>query len=210
MSEQAAQFGADCRELLQSRPFGSLSKRELELGLLQAAIDAGLLRADTAALAASLQLSLTKANGYLNDLALRRPPLTDAEAVTALVKLLPICEVVPNDRYLSLPLHDASLRIWLERKLAANQLHPGESLRRDVVKLTPSGLLRLLDHAEAVTSPAQALDALDKALDGPPWLEDARAKWSPTTSWRDTLSTFESTLGIVQALPLLLGTVLGS
>ena len=96
MSEAHAQFGADCFKLVQSVPFGSLTKRELELGLLRAGIDAGLLSEESAALAASLGLSLTKANAYLTDLALRQPPLADVDAVKVLIETLQTCEVVVN------------------------------------------------------------------------------------------------------------------
>jgi hypothetical protein len=209
MSEAHAQFGADCFKLLQSVPFGSLNKRELELGLLRAGIDAGLVSEESAALASSLGLSLTKANAYLTDLALRQPPLADVDAVNVLIETLQTCEVVTSEKHLSIPLHAAALRIWLERKLAVERLHPGESLRRDVVKLTPLGLLRLLDHSEGIPTPAQALDVLDGVLGAPTWLEDAKSTWTPKTSWRDTLSTFGSATSIAQGLPALLGAAFG-
>ena len=209
MPESHAQFGAECVRILTSKPFGTLGKRELELALLQAAIDADLLPNEPVQLAARLQLSLSRANAYLTDLALRRPPLSDTEAIARLVALLPGCEVVPSDKHLSLPLHDTSLRIWLERKLASNRLHPGETLRWDVVKLTPAGLLRLLDHSTGTTTPAEALARMAPLLDGPAWIAEAQATWKPRTSWRDTLSTFDSTLSIVQALPHLLSAALG-
>ncbi|WP_200250063.1 hypothetical protein [Lamprobacter modestohalophilus] len=156
-------------------------------------------------MAASLQLSLTKASAYLTDLALRQPPLADAEAISALTELLRTCEAVTSDKHLSIPLHDAALRIWLERKLAAERLHPGESLRHDVLKLTPRGLLRLLDRAEGISTPAEALGELDNVLGEPAWLKDAKATWTTKTSWQDTLSTFGSAATIVQGLPALLG-----
>jgi hypothetical protein len=205
MSGANENFGAACFRLLQSAPLGSLSKRELELGLLRAGIDAELLPEEPAALAASLGLSLTKANAYLTDLALRQPPLSDGDAITALSVLLKTCEAVANDKHLSIPLHDARLKIWLERKLAAERLHPGESLRRDVVKLTPLGLLRLLDNAKGAPTPAQALDTLDGVLGNPDWIEEAKSNWTSKTTWRDTLSTFGSATSILQALPVLLG-----
>ncbi|MEA3642808.1 MAG: hypothetical protein VBE63_23125, partial [Lamprobacter sp.] len=114
------------------------------------------------------------------------------------------------DKHLSIPLHDAALRIWLERKLAAEGLHPGESLRRDVVKLTPLGLLRLLDHAKGIATPAQALAALDDVLGEPAWLQEATSTWTPKTSWRDTVSTFGSVVSIAQGLQVLLAPAFGS
>ena len=210
MSSAHEKFGTEILAGLLSKPFGSLSKRELELSLLGAAIDAELLPAEPAQLAANLKLSLTKTNAYLTDLALRRPALTDADAVASLMTLLPTCEVLPDGKHLSIPLHDAALRIWLERKLAAERMHPGESLRRDVVKLTPLGLLRLLDRAEGIKSPAEALGALGDKLGQPDWLNQAKATWTPKTSWSETLSTFGSAVSIIQDLPLLFGVVFGS
>ena len=205
MSSAHVKFGTEILAGLLSKPFGSLSKRELELGLLGAAIDAELLSAEPAQLAANLKLSLTKTNAYLTDLALRRPALTDADAVASLMTLLPTCEVLPDGKHLSIPLHDAALRIWLERKLAAERMHPGESLRRDVVKLTPLGLLRLLDRAEGIKSPTEALEALGDKLGQPDWLNQAKATWPPKTSWSDVLSTFGSAASIIQDLQALLG-----
>jgi hypothetical protein len=71
MTDSYAQFGQKLLEVLQSAPFGSLTKRELELGLLQVGIETGLLSKEPATLAATLQLTLTKTNSYLTDLALR-------------------------------------------------------------------------------------------------------------------------------------------
>ncbi len=56
----------------------------------------------------------------------------------------------------------ADLRIWLERRLAADGLHPGETLRRDLVKLTPVSLLRLLDNTNTARKPAIVLKKLSR------------------------------------------------
>jgi hypothetical protein len=126
-----------------------------------------------AALATSFGLSITKANAYLTDLALRQPQIADDDAIAILIELLQTSETVASEKHLSIPLQNAMLRIWLERKLAVERLHPGESLRRDIVKLTPLGLLKLIDCATGVVTPSQALDALNDSLGELAWLEDA-------------------------------------
>lgn len=188
---------------------GSLSKRELELKLLQAAIEAGLAAPNGVEFAAKFRLTLARANSYLTDLALRKPPLNDLEGVTALMSLLPVCEVVAFDRHLSIPIDDAALRLWLERKLASDHLNPGETVRRDLVKLTPQGLLRLLDESVGIGSPSTALAHLDTKLPEAKWIESAKTNWTPKTTWRDTFSTFESVLSLVQSIPTLVSVVMG-
>ena len=118
MMTKSDRFGQLVWQQLQQRPFGSITKRELELNLLQAAVEAGLLQAKPTELATMGRISLTRAHSYLNDLALRQPPLDDREAMQQLIGLLKNAEVVQSQRYFSLPLHDAALRIWLERKCA--------------------------------------------------------------------------------------------
>ena len=170
-------------------------------------IETGLLSKEPATLAATLQLTLTKTNSYLTDLALRQPPLTDVDAIAELISLLSDCEAAAEDKHLSIPLHNAALRIWLERKLATERLHSGESLRQDLVKLTPLGLLRLLDQADDVAKLLDALKAIGKMTNQPNWLEEAKKSWSPKTTWRETVSTFGNAVSIAQGLPVLLNTV---
>lgn len=90
-----------------AQPLGSLTKRELKLILLLAAVDSGLLNARDESVAETFNIPITRAPGYL----------TDLEIVTALVSLLKDTEVVRDDSHISIPLHDAPLRIWLERKM---------------------------------------------------------------------------------------------
>ena len=74
-----ARFGTELWTKLLNQPFGSLGKRELELAILDAATNSGLVLETPDAVALALSLSLTKANSYLTDLALRRPALADAD-----------------------------------------------------------------------------------------------------------------------------------
>jgi len=198
-------FGELAWQLITSRPFGAASKRDLELSILQAAADAGLMdETRPAEVSATLRLSLTKTHGYLADLSQRRPPLQDLEALGLLADVLSRVEVLPNDKHLSIPLQRADLRIWLERKLAADGLHPGESLRRDLAKLTPLSLLRLLDSTAKLQKPTAALKRLNRNLNQPAWIAIAQQEWSATTSWADTVNTFGTVVSIATALPTLI------
>jgi hypothetical protein len=203
MPESLEGFGLRCSQILLKTPFGSLSKRELELKLLQAAIDAGVLSGETVGFAASLRLSLTRANAYLTDLALRKPPLSDAEGVAQLMSMLPYCEALVADRFLSIPLHDSSLWIWLERKLASELLHLGEAKRRHVVKLTPQCLLWLLDESDGIGSPSDATERLEEKLPDAKWAEAAKREWSVKTPWTEVVSAFGTIISLVDALPKL-------
>jgi len=66
-------------------------------------------------------------------------------------------EAPSSDKRLSIPIQRADLRIWLERKLAADGLYPGETFRRELVKLTPLSLLRLLDGTPKAHKPEAVL-----------------------------------------------------
>ena len=202
---QAPNFGKALWSQLLSRPFGSSNKRELEVMILQAAADAGLIDVtNPASTAALLSLSLSRAHGYLSDLAHRKPSLEDEAALILLGDQLSHVEVLPSDKHLSIPIQRADLRIWLERKLAADGLHPGESLRCDLVKLTPLSLLRLLDGTAKARKPEAMLKSLSQQLDQPEWVETARQQWTSSTSWVDTINTFRSIFSLGEAIAKLL------
>jgi len=203
-SEQ--RFGELLWELITSKQFGAPSKRELELTILQAAADADLIdETQPSQVSAVLRLSsITKAHSYLAYLSQRRPPLQDMEALRLLADLLKRVEVLPIDKHLSIPLQRADLRIWLERKLAADGLHPGESLRRDLAKITPLSLLRLLDNTSKLQKRAAALKRLNHTLREPSWVAIAQQEWSANTTWADTVNTFGTLVSIASALPTLI------
>jgi len=106
-------FGELLWERITSRPSGSPSKRDLELTILQAAADAGLIdESQPAEVSAILRLStIAKTHGYLADLSQRRPALQDLEALKLLADVLERVEVLPSDKHLSIPLQRADLRI---------------------------------------------------------------------------------------------------
>jgi hypothetical protein len=97
----------------------------------------------------------------------------------------------------------------LERKLVSEQLHPGEAVRRDIVKLTPQGLLRILDESDGIGSPSDAIARLGKKLPDARWAETAKREWGANTSWREVISTFGTIMSLVDALPTLVSVVMG-
>ena len=181
------QFGEHVWSALCDRPLGSLTKRELELLLVQAAIDAGLVESVPRVIAKTFRLSLTKAHSYLTDLALRSSELDDLTATKLLSELLCKAEVASDGNHLTIPLNDARLRIWLERILSTHGYHLGESLRRDIVKFTPNALLRILDNSHGVQKPYDALKYLSKKFKGELWITEAKVHWKPDTPWSDAL-----------------------
>jgi len=178
-------FGAELWNKLQLQPFGSLGKRELELAILDAATKAGLIQEAPGAVALSLSLSLTKANSYLTDLALRQPALSDAEGHTQLAMLLTKAEILPDNRHLSFALHNPALKIWLDRQLAANQSHHGDGIRSNIAKLSPATLLSLLANSGAkLQDPADVFQQLEDKLGAQPWITNARKQISAKTTWQ--------------------------
>ena len=117
-----------CERWLQ-QPLGSMSKRELELMLLNAFIEGKYLSENAAALARSSRITLCKSHGYLTDLALRNDTISDEDAVCRLVKLLNDAEVISEGTALLFTVQDASLRLWVENSLAQLNLLQGETLR---------------------------------------------------------------------------------
>ena len=81
---------------------------------------------------------------------------------------------------------------------------PGETLRRDLVKLTPLSLLRLLDGTTKARKPEAVLKNLGQQLDQPEWVQAARQQWTSSTSWVDTVNTFGSIVSLGEAIAKLL------
>lgn len=200
MSDKLQTFGDEVWSKLTAQPLGSLTKREMELTLLRAAIQAGLLEARADKVASVCSIPLAKAHGYLTDLALRQSQLNDQEAISRLVKLLGGAEVVLNEPYVAIPLYDAALRIWLERKMATLYLNAGDTLRRDHVKLTTAGLAKLIGASEGIVSPIEALHALPKELRSAEWVKKAGSSWKKGMSWVDAMSVLGNTAAIAQTV----------
>lgn len=71
----------DLETAILAQPFGSLSKRELELLLLKVLIHHGALPSEVPLLAAKTRITLTKVHSYLTDLVLRENMLDDNLAI---------------------------------------------------------------------------------------------------------------------------------
>ena len=111
-----ANFGDAVWEKLRAQPLGSLTKRELELAFLRAAADADLVELRAENLAATCHIPISRAHGYLTDLALREAPLSDPDAVKALVGLLKDSDVVRDDAHFSIPRRMPSLGFGLSAR----------------------------------------------------------------------------------------------
>ena len=195
-----ANFGEAVWEKLGAQPLGSLTKREPELSLLRAAADADLLELRAEDLAATCHIPISRAHGYLTDLALREAPLSDPDAVKALVGLLKDSEVVRDDAHFSIPLHDAALRIWLERKMALLRLNSGDTLRRDHVKLTPNGLAKILGASEGIISPYDAIKKLPFEISDAEWVKEAKKSWKKGMGWSEALGFLSNTASLSQSV----------
>lgn len=73
MTTPSTLFGEKVWSRLTAQPIGSLTKRELELILLPAAVDSDLREARGEKLAETCNIPIARANGCLTDLALRQP-----------------------------------------------------------------------------------------------------------------------------------------
>lgn len=208
MRREFERFGTQVWQQITALPLGSLTKREIEIVLLRAAIESGFLEPRPEILATMCKISLSKAHGYLTDLALRQVPLNDGDAVKRLIASLKDSEVVKSESHLSIPLDDAELRIWLERKMTILRLNSGDTLRRDHVKLTPSGLAKLLGASEGILSPYDALNNLPSELQMSEWVQTAKKSWKKGTSWPDALAMLGNTASVAQTvIPALLGLI---
>lgn len=204
MSSALENFGSNVWQQLTTSPLGSLTKREMELTLLREAIQSGVLEPRPEMLAAVFRIPLTRAHGYLTDLALRQPPLADVEGVKRLVALLGDSEVVRDESHFSIPLHDAALRIWLERKMAMLRLNAGETLRRDHIKLTPAGLAKLIGASEGILAPYEALKKLPRELQAAEWVNAAKKSWKRGMGWPEAMSVLGNTASVAQmVIPIL-------
>lgn len=208
MAAKYEKFGTEVWRHITASPLGSTTKRETELALLRAAIDAGIVGSSPAEIAKVFRITLARAQGYLTELALRQQPLKDTEAVARLVAELKKCEIVNYGTYFLLPLHDAALRIWLERKVATLNLNADATVHREMVKLTPIGLARILGASEGIAKPYDALRSLPEELHNDPWVIEAKQKWNKSINWPDAINALGNTVTIAQTvIPVLLRTL---
>ena len=194
------EYGKKVWEAIQSHPFGSITKRELELILLHAALDSDFVDSEPANLASVFCISLTRSHAYLNDLALRKPQLSDRDGVIKLIEILSECEVINDQSYLSVPLRDAVLRIWLEQKVSQLNLNLGDVVRRDLVKLTPSGLAKIIGSSEGLITPYQALKAIPNELKDVLWVKEAKKNWDKSVKWPEAINLIGTTVSTANSL----------
>lgn len=180
-----ARFGAQIWETLTAQPLGSLPKRELELMVVRAAIEAGAAEPVTASIAKVFRVTPTRADAYLVDLALRAPAYTDAEALDYLAAELRTVEAVMDGGFISLPIRDARLRLWVEQKAAERGLHPGERINRSLIKLSVPGLFAVLDATGERPPAKQAFKALQQEHNGEKWVEELTVLAGESPSWRE-------------------------
>lgn len=183
-----------------AQPLGSLNKRELELLLLGVLIEDGYLPSQAAPLARKARITLTKAHGYLTDLALRQPVMADQVALNKLVGLLKTAEVVQDGEALQFTVQDAVLRLWIENGLAQAHLLQGESLRRDVIKLSGRALAVLLSGHPSLPKPAQAVKQLKQSFGDADWFDAFAKQAKPGVAWDKVLGVTANAASVVKAV----------
>jgi len=199
-SKAFSKFGEEFWHQISSQPFGSQTKREIELAIVSAAIRAGFVDKCPAALAVLLNVSITRAHTYLTDLAFREPPIEDRQGAVELIGVLKEAEIVKDDEHLLIPIKDAALRIWLERKVTTLNLNSGGFVRRDSAKLTPAGLAKILSVTEGLTSPSDALKKIPEELRDTAWYKTAKQHWKKGMSWEQALGAIGNSASTIQVL----------
>jgi hypothetical protein len=169
------------------QPLGSLTKRELELMILDCAIKTSVLDREPHNVARTFHISMSKAHTYLNDIALREPEISDEEALIKLNDLLKSIEITNEANYLVIPINDARLRIWLEREMSALKLSAGETIRRDLIRISPYSLLKLLKETEKVLPPFESLKMLKEEFGEDQWYKNAVKNWKKETTWESAI-----------------------
>lgn len=202
-------FGQIVWDVLSKHPVGSFSKREMELTLLDAAIKSGLIEETPWAIARQFSVTISKAHSYLTDLALRSRVLEDPEGLAMLGNAIRSSEVTPDGRYLAIPIQNAGLRIWLERKLSMQQLQQGESLRRELVKLTPNALLQIMDSSvNGTLQPFDAIKVLSENYGHETWYKASKQHWKKNAPWAKILGDI-AIESVVTVLPNIISEIVG-
>lgn len=89
--------------------------------------------------------------------------------------------------------------------MALLNLNAGDSLRRDLVKLTPSGLAKLLGVCDGIATPYEALQALPATLKDQAWVIAAKRSWTQSSKWPDVFVLLGNTATVAQTvIPILL------
>lgn len=204
MQNKFEKFGSLIFQSILKTPFGTLTKRELEILILKSAIGSSLIEEHPVDVATRLRLTITKSHTYLTDISLRNPIIEDKKALAEILKLIPENEIIADSLHLSIPINNAGLRIWLERKVALIGLNPGESLRKDVFKITPVGLYRILEKSDGVLSPVESIKKLSNDFGNQIWFKEAKKKWHPETTWNEVMTTTSEVSTIISSFSTLI------
>ena len=164
-----------------------------------ALIEDGHLPSQAAPLARKARITLTKSHAYLTDLALRQPVMSDEVALNQLVGLLKTAEVVQDGAALQFTVQDAALRLWFENGLAQAHLLQGESLRRDVIKLSGRALAALLSGHPRLPNPAQAVQQLKQSCGDADWFAAFEKQAKPGLAWDKVLGATANAASVVKA-----------
>jgi hypothetical protein len=153
--------------------------------ILDCAIKTSVLDSEPHIVARTFHISMSKANTYLNDIALRGPEISNEEALIKLNDLLKSIEITNEANYLVIPINDARLRIWLEREMSALKLNAGETIRRDLIRISPYSLLKLLKETEKILPPLESLKLLKEEFGEDQWYNNAVENWKEETTWEN-------------------------
>lgn len=197
MDKEISIFGSEFWSRIQKQPLGSLPKRELELNIIKAAISAKLIANTPYEIARKFSISLTKAHGYLDDLALREEEISDKDALLSFKNILSNSEILTESNYLVLPINDAQLRIWIERKISKYGLCYGEVMKKDIIKITPYTMLKFFKYAPDVLTPYEALNQLKDEYKDKTWFSTAKKTFNTKFKWEDV--TRELITGVIGA-----------
>jgi hypothetical protein len=170
------------------QPLGSLTKRKLELIILDCTVKTSVLDRQPHIVTKIFQISMAKAHAYLNDNAIRESDLSDDEALKTLNSILISVEITNEVNYLILSLNNASFRIWHESKMSDLELNSCESIRRDLVKISPFSLLKLLNGSDRIVSPSESLKMLKAKYGNVEWYKQAINNWKKETTWEKVLN----------------------
>lgn len=179
-------------------PFGTQTKRELELMLLEFLISESELPKDPAGLARAIRCTLTKAHSYLTDLALRQPPLDEMHAVNQLKQVLNRAEVSRDGMFIEFSVQDAALRLWIEQSLAMHGLLQGQTFRRDLIKLSAKAVVSLVFTYSDTKLEKAYLPQLKEIFGESDWFKEFEKSSKKGVPWSSLLGGMSSAVTILE------------
>lgn len=179
-------------------PFGTQTKRELELMLLEFLISESESPKDPAGLARAIRCTLTKAHSYLTDLALRQPPLDVIYAVNQLKQVLNRAEVSRDGMFIEFSVQDAELRLWIEQSLAMYDLLQGQTFRRDLIKLSAKAVVSLVFTNSDTKLENSYLPQLKEIFGEADWFKEFEKSSKKGVPWSSLLGGMSSAVTILE------------